>query len=254
MTENVLRIAQHRQDARTDPDYRMAYSSVNRSLPIVRQDKFIVTNTGGAKQTIYQHNLGLIPMFLIHRVVDDRLEFANDDLLGIRMNRNELYTTGGDLTEIVFTIFSINLEEPYDSGSGFIGVKESAEGEEQDAYVFKAAKANRNTDSPDLRDYTTNTEARNPMVHKVVQFSKNTGSISDPLLTVDHGLDYAPIPLAYGASATEDKETFQFFQLGPVSGLGIRIKSNRKQVIMTDSSSASRYGSLVILTDPVLLT
>lgn len=252
----VMRIAQHRYDAIEDPDYRMVYSSTNSSLPIVKQGEFVVTDTGGAKSIIFEHNLGFIPMFLIHRKVDNntRLEFANDDLLQIRANRKELYTLGGDLTEIMFTILNINLELPYDSGSEFVGALANVEGEETDAYSLKVAKDRRNIDSPDLRDFTVNTEARNPMVHKIVLFNKGA-AVSNPVIAVDHELGYAPIPLAYGTSPSLDStEDYQFYQIGPVSGFGTQLKSNSKQVIMTDSSSATKKGALVILTDPILLS
>lgn len=257
MTDYVMRIAQHHADAKDAPNYRMVYSSTNRSLPIVRQGRFTVTNNGGQKATIYRHDLGFIPMFLIHRYVenDTRLEFANDDLLSIRMNRTELYTYGGDQTRIVFTIFNINLEQPYDAEEGFAGVKELADKEERDAYVLKMARANRSADSPDLRDYTINTEARLPMVHKIVQFNKGAGIITTPMLAVDHGLGYAPIPLVYGTTLADPDATeeWQFHQIGPATGLGTQFKSNSRQVIVTDTSNAPKRGSLVILTDPVLL-
>lgn len=258
MTEYVMRVARHHSDARDDPNYRMVYSSTNRPLPIVAQDQFTITNSGGARYTIFRHNLGFIPMFLIHRFVEDDtlLELANDDLSTIRMNRRELYTYGGDQSRIVFTIFNINLEEAYDADNSFAGVQATADKEEADAYVMQVPRDRRDIGSSDLRDFTIHTEARSPMVHKVALFDKGAGFITTPMLAVDHGLGYAPIPLVYGTTLADpaNTEEWQFHQIGPVSGLGTQFKSNSQQVVVTDTSNAPKRGAVVILTDPILLT
>ncbi len=240
----IVRVAQGSYDAKEDPDYRMVYSSQNKVLPIVKQGRFTFP-PGGARETIYKHNLGFIPMFLIHNYTtsETRLQFANDDLSGVRVTDKEMYTTSNfSITSIVYTIFDIDLSKEYTSPVTYTGTTPAAAARPED--LILQLPAERRDISRNLQDFTITTEARNPMIHMVRQF--------EDAITIDHGLGYAPIVLVYGPPLSGDEGSFQFLYLGPESGLAVNIKSTAKDVQIAGAGTSGKQ-TAVILADPMVL-
>lgn len=240
----LMKISRKGYDVATCSDRQLVFSSEWPCLKIVKQGTFSVTGA----TTIYTHNLGYYPFFMIFiNRADGGGTDANSRLSYIPYSSAfEMSTTALECTIPVtvdgyYYIFALDLETNYTAP--IIQPSDVSQGETND-YVYAISKNGEDISSTDYRDFVVHSDCRSPMVHIVHNWTEPGLGGSE---TITHNLGYEPM-------------FFGFVRNLQGTGSGYIMYGNADDATITatttDLDAASVYDgtySMVIFKDPILV-
>ncbi len=186
----IEKIARKGYDVVTCSDRQLTFSSEWPCLKIVAQGTFSVAGIS----TVYTHNLGYYPFFMVFiNQVDGGGTDSNSRLSYIpHSSAFEMTTTALECTAAVtidgyYYIFALDLEAEYEAP--IIQPNDASQGELDD-YVYAISKGGKDITSTDYRDFVVHSDCRSPMVHIVHNWTEAAPGGSE---TITHNLGYEPM-------------------------------------------------------------
>ena len=245
-TDYGIKVSQGGFDALTCPDYKLIFNSSWPLLNIVTQ--FSANVTALAAATLYTHNLGFIPMFLVWELDGSGgYMLANNDTYGIRATTTAITTLGGSTTNTLkIMIFNLSLTTTYTAPTIYTTTDSSTAVRNAD-YGMKVSKDGYDVSSTDFRDFIVHTGCRSPMVHTVSAQPDQTGLRT---YTITHNMGSAPMAFAY-LRTTAAPTLARLCDIGPESGSGVVLNSSATTV--TAQITLSGQLTIVVLKDPIFI-
>lgn len=251
-----MKVSQLGYDVLTTGDENLTFSSSWPTLKIYKQGSFTISDDS-LEQTITSHGLGYNPAFWV---------FINDVTLGVGINANnfmfwpspefgvnttELRYFPQNVTGEVITghymIFTTDLTVNYDAPI----IKTAGEQEVIDNdFGFKASDPGVDVNTAVAKDMVITSSMRTPMVQKI---HTQAYLASSGIISIPHGLPYAPLFYSYGKGATID----------PISGTDYwrYLQSDGATTSITTDPDTLNFGAsgdldftVIICKDPFTLT
>ncbi len=183
----------------TASDKQLSFSSEWPLLPIEAEGEQTAT-CGAAPEniTLYTHNLGYAPVFLI-----DRLSGTPFYPLQAFCDETKIWvsTYPGDDFVLRWKVFRRAIKTTYSAPN--INVQDATVGLDDDYGVFVSLPG-KSTDSTDKRDFAIRSDVRQLMIAQSGYTAENTSGV-----TVTHNLGYEPMYLAYVQGYNDDFSAFQ---------------------------------------------
>lgn len=233
MADNIgIKVSSPSSDVHTAMDTQLLYVSSWPTMKIAFSGK--ATVDAGTSSTIVTHNLGYAPMFLIYRVNGTTSEFNSygsvfdgSGVAYIGSNSTELkyFASGFGSGSVSFYYYVI--AQPLTEAFTASTLKPGAGAIYDNSYDYgiKVAKAGKDINSTDLRDYVIHSNSYSPGIHMV-----RNGLATDPAqvapspakqFKVTHGLGYEPMALCYvdyGANGYAPFVAGYYYMVGGVGG------------------------------------
>lgn len=253
-----IRVSRKREDARRVKDHRALFSSNSPSIHPIQTG--LVRNGTPVNTTIFQHNLGYRPFFLIFRkgALNSQVpNFAtgaasfqlNDRADWFRVDRERLYLAdnGGSGIEVdyYYAIFDINLDEEFESNIETSGDRDGG-GISGDDFAFRITDRH-SIGSPDPRDFSVNTDFQPLFLHKVAYLENPVNEFKE--FEVEHDLGYPPMFYIFG-TFFDEPEYYELFSIGP-AGSYVNFADVDDRVFRMGITIPFR-AAIVILKDPIL--
>lgn len=193
MADYGLRASQKGYDVQEASDSQLLFSSSWPLLKIEQQGSFN-TNDVTVAETVYTHNLGYKPFFIIYETTDGTSRYATPLFDGTQfgVNTTELkffgsYFRTGAKT-FYYYIFRLPLTTDYEAP--IINETDTTRSL-IDNYGLKVTKQGEDISSTDMRDYVIHSSCRSPMVHKVDN-GGFTFNGTDYVFSTTYSLSYLP--------------------------------------------------------------
>lgn len=181
-------------------DYLFAFNAAWPLLKIEAAGAATI-NLNGTPQTVYTHNLGYRPFYLIisnQTAGKGLVDIVSGGGVGLGVSTTILgydgSNSGGGTYSFYYYICRLDLTQnftaPTVTGS-------TTKGTQNDRYVFKVTKPGKSTNSTDMRDYAFHSNTRSPMLHSVDYGFADVLSGGYATRTVTHNLGYTPIAFCF---------------------------------------------------------
>lgn len=246
-----IRVSQKGYDAQTASDSQLLFSSSWPLLKIEAQGAF-TTSLVENSATVYSHNLGYKPFFMIFETTDGKNRVATGLLDGDRfgVNTTELKFFGSTLrtgaASFYYYVFRLPLTTDYTAP--IINQTDDSQIIVDD-YGFKIAKVGSDISSTDYRDYVLHSSARSPMIHKVEYSELNVFDGTYYSFTSFHDLSYTPwFRSFYNQADIGGSDTSYLYPFFGGNGSTILLATSGQVKIQTSVSGC--YGSTVMFKDP----
>jgi hypothetical protein len=237
-------------DVNATVDYLQSFNS---SWPLLKVEHAAAATItlNATPQTIYTHNLGFAPMYLI--VKDGKIDALPP---GIGVDASVLAYDGnsgiGGSYSFYYYVFRLPLTTNFTApnvGSAITTVPKN------DDFGFKVAKPGKSVDSTDLRDFSLHSSSRSLMVHKV-DYGATAFDGSVYTRTVNHGLSYTPIGFCFfkfGAGLAGYNPDYFYSLNGPQGTQDAYYTLDSTSMVISEVSAfvtAAGDATAVILKDP----
>ncbi|MEO5499469.1 MAG: hypothetical protein ABIR46_03145 [Candidatus Saccharimonadales bacterium] len=237
-------------DVKTVTDYLQLFNSSWPHLKI-EHGGVATINLSATPQTIYTHNLGYPPFFII--MIDGKFD-AKPTGIGVDstiLGYDGSYGVGGTLT-FYYYVCRLSLADNLTTAdvSGSVATTDT-----NDDYGLKVMKPGKDITSTDLRDYALYSSSRSLMVHKV-DYGVSALNAGYYTRTVAHGLSYIPLGFCFVKLGTNSIGANPTYHYSVAPSVGVAVSDYNIDAtnmnMRTDSfyvSGAPNFSS-VILKDP----
>lgn len=231
-------------------DYLLSFSSSWPLLKVEASGSASIT-LNASPQTIYTHNLGWPPMYVI---VQGGKIIASPP--GIGVSSSVLAYDGNFATGSSYSFYYYVFRLPLTTNFTAPVINDSVVPvEESHDYGIKVAKPGKSIDSTDLRDFALYTSSRSLMVHKV-DYGATAFNGSIYTRTVSHGLGYTPIGFCYmkfGSGLAGYNPDYFYSLNGPQGTQDAYYTLNSSSMVISEVSAfvtSPADATAVILKDP----
>lgn len=242
-----IKVSQPNYPVESAEDYKLLFSSSWPNLSIVASGRYTTTNS---TTTVYTHNLGYVPMYLVWEISGNTVSFVNKYGGLFEINDTEFREKGpsglGGKT-FYYQIYAVDINTDFDSADIVLGQADDINESIDKNYGIKVSKPNKSIYSTDFRDFVIHSRTRSPMVGKVKQFNNSQTQV------INHNYGYAPMAYMYGnkvGSLTSGYYTF--YEISPESSAGWFLETDSTNVTITKFGTADNV-RVVILKDPMIL-
>lgn len=252
MANYGIRVSQKGYDVQEASDSQLLFSSSWPLLKIEKQGSFSTTDVT-LPSTVYTHNLGYKPFFLILETSDGNSRTCGPEFDGgqFGVNSTELkffgsyFRTGAK--SFYYYIFRLPLTTNYTAP---VVNQTNTSRNLIDNYGFKITKQGKSTSSTDMRDYILHSSCRSPMIHSV-KYGDLIYNGSDYDLTSYPGLSYQPwFRCFYNQADVGGVDTSYMYPFWGGNGSTILLANSTSISI---HSTVTTTGSIVVFKDPFTL-
>lgn len=249
MSNVGIRVSRKGYDVQTASDSQLLFSSSWPLLKIEKQGSF-TTNDVTVAETVYTHNLGYKPFFMIFETTDGNSRTCDPFFDGTQfgVNTTELKFFGSYLRtgakSFYYYIFRLPLTTNYTAP---IVNQTDVTKSVVENYGFKITKEGKSTDSTDMRDYILHSSCRSPMVHSV-KYATSEFNGTDYDVTSTHLLSYQPwFRCFYNQADIGGSDTSYLYPFWGGNGSTILLATSGSVKMR---STTSIVGSIVMFKDP----
>ncbi|CAB4176121.1 hypothetical protein UFOVP1522_13 [uncultured Caudovirales phage] len=249
----VVKLAQPGFNANTAGDQNLVFSS---EFPVLKEHMSgvfdIGTYQGLALQSIYEHNLGYTPFFL---VFDPQGQFVLGSNWAVDETKLYFVNSSPALTGVYrWIIYRLDLFTNYEAPA--LDVQFANIGGSDDKFVIKISKEGKDIYSDDLRDFSIHSRARSPLIHKVdAKIDWKEGGFTVDNHLVASGLPYSPIAFGFARTASVapgTPRTTRNLISGGQSAPKLSRNFTTKEINIQAAGLSCSKSSIVIFKDPIL--
>lgn len=242
------------------PDYKLSSSSLFLGLRVLHEGLFHIVNSQ-LTYNIQAHNLGYNPMFMVFaddpdhrgrwRIAAASPPFGGMENLGMDESKLTWFgdTDASETFDIYYFIFENKLDEPFESPITQSGDTTSGGNDE---FGIRVAKDTKSADSTDKRDFTLDSDTREPTIHKIA-YGNYSGTLN---VTTNHDLGYPPLVLPYvretNLGLLTDGKWRMITSGNAGAGDPVEVSSDNSNTTVNIASANTGEYSIVILKEPYL--